>query len=271
MAFPTPIRAFYDTPEGQIHYRYLHASVKDASKQPIILMHMSACSSLYYIEMMQLCAAVGYDCYAPDMPGFGDSYNPTYYPSNIRWYVEVFQLLVKHVGLTKFHVLGHHSGASIATEMAAVYPDEVLSLCVIGPALLTEEEQVGERIKNIVAYNEPVMDGSHLQKCWDVLATSGTWEVEKLHEQTLDAARAWQGRLQIYTCVFHQPMIEVLSQVKCPVLGLCGLQDVLYPQFGRVKEIQPTATCVVVKGEDFEPLKDAEGCSKAMLEFYGKL
>lgn len=33
----------------------------------------------------------------------------------------------------------------------------------------------------------------------------------------------------------------------------------------------PNSTSVVVNGVDFEPLKDAEGICKAMVESYGKL
>jgi pimeloyl-ACP methyl ester carboxylesterase len=44
-------------------------------------------------------------------------------------------LLPDHVGISRFHVFGHHSGASIATEMAVLHPDKVLSLCISSPAI----------------------------------------------------------------------------------------------------------------------------------------
>ncbi len=146
---------------------------------------------------------------------------------------------IAHFGLEKYHVAGHHSGASIAIEMAAVYPERVLSLTVIGPALLTPEEQATFIAKDVSVgpYNEPIMSGTHMQKTWDLLLTNGVWEVTDLQEQTLDALRAWKGRIQIYTCVFTQPVLEVFKSIKCPVLGLCAADDSLYPQFPRVKEL----------------------------------
>jgi pimeloyl-ACP methyl ester carboxylesterase len=144
---------------------------------------------------------------------------------------------VKHFGLSTFHVVGHHSGSSIATELAAVYPEKVLSLTVIGPVLLTREEQLVVLAKDVVPFNQPVMDGSHWLKTWDLLLTNGTWDVKDLHEQTIDAVRAWAGRVQIYTCVFSQPAMEVFGQVKCPVLALCSPGDSTYPKFPRVQEI----------------------------------
>jgi pimeloyl-ACP methyl ester carboxylesterase len=62
-------KAYYETPEGEVHYRYLNAAVKDASKAPILFLHMTAISGRIYEPLMQRCAAAGYDCYAPDMPG----------------------------------------------------------------------------------------------------------------------------------------------------------------------------------------------------------
>jgi pimeloyl-ACP methyl ester carboxylesterase len=144
---------------------------------------------------------------------------------------------VKHWGLPKFHVVGHHSGSSIATELAATYGEQVLSLTAIGPALLTKEEQHAYLSQEVVPYNKPVMDGSHWQKVWNLLLTNGTWEVKDLHEQTLDAVRAWAGRIQIYTCVFTQNALEVFGAVKVPVLALCAPDDSLYSKLPRVKEI----------------------------------
>jgi pimeloyl-ACP methyl ester carboxylesterase len=158
-------------------------------------------------------------------------------PPNIRYYVDVFMLGVKHWGLSRFHILGHHTGASISTELAAVYGDQVLTLTVIGAVLLNTEEQQAYLAAEVHPYNKPVMDGSHLTKVWDQLLTNGEWNVKDLHEQTLDTVSAWEGRMQAYTCVFNQPAMEILGQVKVPVLALCAPDDSLYPKFYRVKEI----------------------------------
>ena len=167
---------------------------------------------------------------------FGGSYDVQYQPFGISYYVDVFILLVKHAGLSKFHVLGHHSGASIATEMAVLYPDRVLSLCLIGPALLTHEEQRAIAPQELVMYNRPLADGSHLKKSWDYVNSQGGWDVVQLHGQALDTIRAYEGRNQVYTCVFSQPMIELLVKVACPVLGLSSETDVLHAYMSRVEE-----------------------------------
>ena len=173
---------------------------------------------------------------------FGNSYDIDHKPDGIIYYVDKVMLGVKHWGLSKFHVLGHHSGASIATELAAVHGDQALSLAIVGPALLTPEEQIAHLTEEglteeVVPFNKPVADGSHLLKTWDMLLTNGEWDPDVLNGQTLDALRAWRGRLQIYRNVFSQPALDVLGKVKCPVLGMCAPDDSLFPKFPRVKEI----------------------------------
>jgi pimeloyl-ACP methyl ester carboxylesterase len=145
-------------------------------------------------------------------------------------------ILIKQLGISKFHVLGHHSGASIATEMAVLHPDQVLSLCISSPALLTPEEQEGFRKTELTPYNKPTRDGTHWSKSWDFINSENPWDLDQLQDLTLDATRAWQGRIQIYTCVFSQPLIEVLAQVKCQVLALSSIRGVLYKYMPKVKE-----------------------------------
>lgn len=236
MAIPTIQKAYYTAPDGQVHYRYIHAAVKDETKSPLLFMHMSACSSLYFERLMDICAALGYDCYAPDMPGFGGSYNPKYQPEGCRYYVEVFMILIKNLGLTKLHALGHHSGAAMGIEMAASYPSLVLSLTIIGPSPLTQEEWATFRAGQLKRHNDPVMDGSHLLKTWSSLRSNGEWDVIPLHGQVLDALRAFEGRLQCYTCVSRQDM-NLLGEVKCLVLAMSSETDVLYKYLNRVKDV----------------------------------
>jgi pimeloyl-ACP methyl ester carboxylesterase len=62
-------KAYFDAPEGQLHYRYLHTT-KDANKPPCVFLHMSTSSSRHYESMMKFHADKSHDCYAPEMPGY---------------------------------------------------------------------------------------------------------------------------------------------------------------------------------------------------------
>lgn len=68
-------RAFYDAPDGQIHYRYILTDATD-KKTPIVFLHQSASCGWCYGTLMKRYAERGHDCYAPDMPGYVLSMQP---------------------------------------------------------------------------------------------------------------------------------------------------------------------------------------------------
>lgn len=154
--------------------------------------------------------------------------------------------LSEHVGISQFHLFGHHSGASIATEMAVLYPDKVLTLCLSSPATMPREAQIKLEKEQLTAYNKPTRDGTHWNKSWDFINANYTWTLDQLQGLTLDATRAWQGRIQIYTCVFTQPMIELLSQVQCTVLGLGSTEGVLFEYMDNIKKAVGQMCCMAV-------------------------
>ncbi|KAE9365114.1 hypothetical protein N431DRAFT_96063 [Stipitochalara longipes BDJ] len=61
-------KAYFDAPDGQLHYRYLLTN-QVPKKATCVFLHMSANSSRHFEAMMKFHSARGHDCFAPDMPG----------------------------------------------------------------------------------------------------------------------------------------------------------------------------------------------------------
>jgi len=61
-------KAYFDAPDGQIHFRKL-LSTAEIKRNPVIFLHMSASDGGHFEPMMDVFAARGHDCFAPDMPG----------------------------------------------------------------------------------------------------------------------------------------------------------------------------------------------------------
>lgn len=165
------------------------------------------------------------------------------------------------MNLEKFHVFGHHSGACIAVEMAVLFPGNILSICLIGPALLTAEERMAMKAKFFEPFNEPVLDGSHLMKSWRYLEELNIGDdIELKQRETLDNLRAWKGRNQIYFTIWNQDCMDLFKRVKCPILCLIAENDVLMPFFHCVNEIRPDVLAQVLPGNggDFEPDRSDE-------------
>jgi pimeloyl-ACP methyl ester carboxylesterase len=275
---PAPIKkAYIDVPEGQIHYRYAIPAASAPSKIPIVFLHKSASSSISYVKLIDHFSALGYICYAPDMPGFGNSFDPDPSPTSpytTTYFSSIYVAALTALGLFDvakggFHLMGHHSGAALALEIAALHPEVVKTLTLVGPTILGEAErqEMVDGLLNIT-WNVPQLDGSHLTNYWNYLIKSGVYNpaiptanLDLLQREALDHIRAWNGRNQIYGAVFRQDSTKLVKMVKCPTLMLCARDDVLWKYFGNVKLYRPDdlVRAEECKGANWGPDLDAVG------------
>ncbi|RDW82651.1 hypothetical protein BP6252_03763 [Coleophoma cylindrospora] len=261
-------KGYIDLPEGQLHYRSLPASSPSGTKSPIIFLHKSASSSISWTKLMHHYSNLGYDTYAPDFPGFGQSFDPVVSedsPLTTAWYVHVLVSAFSKLGLKRYHVVGHHSGAVLAVEMAVLYEEEVESITLIGPTVMTAEERAAMKEMYFAPFNAPVEDGSHLLKTWDYLKYMGAdGDLDLLQREVLDHVRAWKGRNQIYGAVWAQDGVDLYTRCKRPILVMCAKDDVLFKFFHHITELRSDVKTVVVKGANFTPDLDVEGITGAL-------
>lgn len=250
----------------QLHYR--HVVPKDCTPGVIVFLHKSASSSRSWEKLMLHYASEGFACYALDMPGFGGSFDPT--PEQMEeiertgteWFAAVFIAALTRLGVTKhrFHIIGHHSGASLATQIAASHPNLVQSICQIGATTIGYEERQRMRKIFLIPFNQPVEDGQHLQKTWDYLGNMGIGDnLELRQREAIDHIRAWKGRMLIYGAVWDQDAETLFMRVKCPILVLCARDDVLYEHMDNVKKLRADAQTGIVGGANFSTELDVVG------------
>ncbi|KAK9772643.1 hypothetical protein SCAR479_10694 [Seiridium cardinale] len=270
MASPLIRKAYLDTKYGQLHYRYAISS--DTHKGTIVFLHQSATSSASLVKLVDQFSSQGYACYAPDMPGFGQSDDPPDFAVEeikslgTRWYVELYVWAFSELGLSNFHIIGHHTGASLATEMAAIKPEVVKSICLIGTSVMTAAERAEMKARFFDPFNKPVPDGSHLQKTWDYVAKLGGDGDLEVHQQAaIDHIRAWKGRNQIYGAIWDQDKEKYIKEVKCPVIAMCAKDDVLWPYFRHIRRVREDIPMVEIKGAAYSPELDVEGVVAACM------
>ncbi|KAF2769754.1 alpha/beta-hydrolase [Teratosphaeria nubilosa] len=261
-------KAYADLRSGQqIHYRYVLPSTS-AQDIPIVYLHKSASSSASYVKLMSHYAKQGYAGYAPDMPGFGQSFDPTQedveaiHARGTAWYTDVFLFVFEQLGLRRFHVIGHHSGASLANQLAATQADRVASLCLIGATIIGFEERQKMKERFLKPFNQPTHDGSHLMKTWDYLGNMGLpdgCDLDLKQREAIDHIRAWRGRNLIYGAVWDQDSEELFQVVKCPVLVLCAEDDVLWYHMDNVTRVKPAAQTKTIAGANFSLDLDVDG------------
>jgi pimeloyl-ACP methyl ester carboxylesterase len=123
---PQSRRGYVDTATGQVHYR------ERGSGLPVLLLHQTPASSSMWERLMHVFPD-GYRLIALDTPGFGCSDPPPAPPTDgVAWYAARVVEAMDALGLEEASVVGHHTGAMIATEVAASYPVRVDKLVLIG-------------------------------------------------------------------------------------------------------------------------------------------
>ena len=101
---------------GQIHYKEC-GPVGDHEGRPLLLLHQSPTDSVQFARAMRPLAVRGIRAIAIDLPGFGGSDTPPAPPS-VADYAHIVPAVLDHLGIAKASILGHHTGAVIATEAA---------------------------------------------------------------------------------------------------------------------------------------------------------
>ncbi|NET11341.1 MAG: alpha/beta hydrolase [Merismopedia sp. SIO2A8] len=222
-------RAFLDTEDGQILYRI------GGCGDPLLLLHMNPRSSDEYRELMPVFAQQR-QVIAMDLMGFGDSDKPPRMYT-IYDYAKTVIALLDELGIEKTSILGNHTGAFVAGEVAAAYGDRVDKLILgnvpgfgeVGQARLFELFDKGFKIKE---------DGSHLLERW-LSRSHYVGSAELNHRWVLDDLKCFGHPLYALWAVGHYCLEAEarLKQIECPTLILWGLDDV--QEFERLGLAKP--------------------------------
>lgn len=259
-------KGYSETADGeQIHYRHVAGN-----RGPAVFLHQTASSGQMYLKTFERIGG-DWECYAFDTPGFGGSFDP---PEDMKptmsQYVDWLHQAIRSAGIDRCHLVGHHTGACIAVEMAARYPDLAKSLTLAGPVPLTAEERV-EFSKHFGTPFTPTVSGSYLLDNWDYLRALGAHnDVMLFHREMADMLRAWWGRVQSYNAVWGQDFTGFYKQVGCPLMIMAAPEDVLYPFLGRAREIRPDAKVLDITGANFEPDLDPDTFAKGVATFFAE-
>ena len=150
------LRAYADTPYGQIHYRYSGVG------QPLLLLHQTSSSSEQF-EGMITTLATAYRVLAIDTPGYGMS-DPPPHQSTVADYARSVVAFLDTLHIDRANIFGHHTGAAIACEVAAASPHRVDKLMLYGVPYREEPREV---LEARLRYFPLKGDGSHLMEMWD--------------------------------------------------------------------------------------------------------
>jgi pimeloyl-ACP methyl ester carboxylesterase len=148
-------RGYADTPFGQLHYA-------EAGSGPVLLLlHQTPRSHDEFREVQPLLAD-RHRVIAMDMLGFGLS-AVLEKPQTIEQYAAGAFALLDALDVDDAVVLGHHTGAAVALEMAAARATRVRALVLSSPPWTGPEYRSGRVSVDAV---ETDADGNHLGELW---------------------------------------------------------------------------------------------------------
>lgn len=119
-----PARATYhvEVPQGRIFFREWPA--QGAEKGAALLLHGMFADSQSFTTLGRKLAARGYRCFAPDLPGHGETVSAVTSPD------EIASAIAASLPPLRFHIVGHSFGAVIAARLL----NQAASLTLLAPA-----------------------------------------------------------------------------------------------------------------------------------------
>lgn len=212
-------RRFVDVPAGTIHCAIA------GTGRPVLLLHQTPRSWDEYRDVLPLLGR-HFHAIAMDTIGFGDSSKPPLGRDSIEHWAEVAMSVADALGIGRLSVVGHHTGAVIATEIAAAYPQRIEAAVLSASALVDADFRARHAgpspVDNVV--RKP--DGSYLTELWQIRQP---WypegDIDLLERFVVDALKAGPRALEGHAVVARYVMETRLPLIRCPVLIIAPSAD----------------------------------------------
>jgi pimeloyl-ACP methyl ester carboxylesterase len=205
---------------------------------PLLLLHMSPLSGRMWDAVAPRLARDRH-VIIPDRIGFGDSDRLTA-PLAFPEYALATLDLLDALEVDVVDVLGIHTGACEAIELASTHEHRVRRIAIVALPAMSDDERRDFKA-NYGPPPEPVSDGSHLLRYWQWWSTadeSTEWPVELVHSRVLDHLRAGPNVWWTYHAVFDYPAGERAASVRRPFI-VFGPHDDLWETTRRAVTALP--------------------------------
>jgi len=239
-------KAYADIPEGQVHYK------TEGSGEPLLLLHQTPTSSDEYLAMIPVLAR-SYRVVALDTPGYGNSDNPPH-EYEVTDYARSAASFLDALGIEKASIVGHHTGAAIATEVAAAYPERVDKLILSGCPSLDPQEWA-KLLSDIGMPSGPTRrteitdDGSFLLASWQNSKNTAPHLTPEARLKAL--INNLTTLLRPYNIILALQRYDIKSRlrlIKSPTLLTCGREDMLFGLLEVTKQLVPRSKTRIIEG-----------------------
>lgn len=237
MPVRTRIRGYADGPFGLVHYYD-----NGAAGPPLLMFHQAPQSARQFDSVYAPLAARGIRAIGVDLPGFGMSDATSFVPAIEDW-ARIAPPLLDALGIERADVLGHHTGALLATEIALQIPDRVRNVVIHGPFPITEVERVAylKKLELTEVNYEYKTDGSHLSDAFRLrFDLYGPGADPKLTtrvvvERFQGFGPFWYG----HNAAYRYDHAAALQRLRHRAMILANTTDMIYALAQRARQLRP--------------------------------
>jgi pimeloyl-ACP methyl ester carboxylesterase len=211
-------RRFVTTPLGRIHVAIAGTGF------PVLLLHQTPRSWDEYRDVLPLLGR-DFRAIAMDTLGFGDSDRPSGDPSIELW-AQAALALLDALQEPRAAIVGHHTGAAIAVEIAALAPARVSALVLSACPFVDAARRAAHHGMRVVDDVVARPDGTHLTELWarrQPLYPAD--DIDLLQRFMIDALRAGEMAAEGHRVVNRYRMEDRLGQIACPTLVIAPTDD----------------------------------------------
>jgi pimeloyl-ACP methyl ester carboxylesterase len=125
-----------------------YASCGDPAAEAVVLLHGFPQTWREWRHVMPRLADAGLRVIAPDLRGLGDTSRPLEGYDSASVAADVAELVTRHLGHSRFHLVGHDWGGPTAFALACAHPEAVRTLSIVDvtvPGLGPDLSQGGKR------------------------------------------------------------------------------------------------------------------------------
>ena len=167
------------------------------------------------------------------------------------------------------HVLGHHTGASIAASLAARHPDRVDRLILNGVPLLSDEERAFFATFKFAPV-VPRADGGHLTDAWNqrLQATPGWSDLAAMHRHVATMLANPKRYFWAFEAVFAHDLAADLAAITAPTLVLTNSGEDLFAASARASGSRPDWRFAALDGGTHDIVDEqSEAWAAAVIDF----
>ena len=222
-AQPGRRRRYVDARYGQVHVTTTAPDAARIDRPAVCCLPMSPRSGRDFDEFAGLLAQ-DRSVHCPDVPGFGGSDAPPAPPAIDDYaaaLLESLDALASRGRRESFDLVGQHSGAAIAIEMARQQPRRIRRLVLIGVPLFGDAER--EELRRQFVKPRPYFDDpDFLSAAWkrELPAVAAGLSRAAMLMRFTEIMRAGENSWWGFNAVFNYPLRARLPQISQPVLTI---------------------------------------------------